>query len=135
MGKARLRDTVRRRRWVKLDACTDLRSEITGLPLQVATPSQISASREDEAKRKEASLTAMVSLLHKAYGKISVLDSVATLSPLCWTLVAADHQEAYHAIIGTLSQPEVHAGPDAERMRGVLYALPYAKAAYGDAML
>merc|ERR1719336_3461466 len=130
-----MEDLVRRRRWVRFDASADLRSEITGKPLQVASPAQIAASHVDEWKRTEETLSVMASLLEKVFSKRSIFDSFSALSLFGWNAVAKEHEDAYNAQLCTLSRADIHQGVDAERVRGILYALPYAKAAYGDAML
>eukprot|EP00928_Gymnodinium_smaydae_P035885 TRINITY_DN25165_c0_g1_i1.p1 TRINITY_DN25165_c0_g1~~TRINITY_DN25165_c0_g1_i1.p1 ORF type:complete len:969 (+),score=101.55 TRINITY_DN25165_c0_g1_i1:30-2936(+) len=137
-GCARNTDMVRRRYWVLREVVADLRSEVTGKCVQATSPTMLAAAMRERQERKENALCDLVATLGNAMSKRSMFRKLSLLSIVGWARVLKKHEEEYSALIAELPAPDsvqFESSGDMLRIRGILFALPYAKAVYGYPML
>ncbi|CAE8742778.1 unnamed protein product [Polarella glacialis] len=117
----------RRRCWASRHACAALSGRTTALSLDALV-----AAKNSREEKMLTSLWASISLLVDLLRKRPIYESVALGSLVAWSRLRMAHFQAYLDLQQSL--PQALAPEDKVRLCGLLYALPYAKAIYGEPM-
>eukprot|EP00927_Polykrikos_kofoidii_P065656 TRINITY_DN61386_c0_g1_i1.p1 TRINITY_DN61386_c0_g1~~TRINITY_DN61386_c0_g1_i1.p1 ORF type:complete len:774 (-),score=76.21 TRINITY_DN61386_c0_g1_i1:119-2440(-) len=137
-GLRRATDVVRRRRWIRRDALSELqRSEKRSIIAR--TRLEMEADISENNDRQWAALQTIINVIMKALQTRSMFRKMSLMSPDSWVRLSWKHQDQFASLVAGLTNVDralLERDDNVDRrVRGLLFALPYAKAVYGRAML